>query len=107
MGYTGQERRIHKVFVTRNTEYHVRQRTCVGVRDRKSGRWLAGHLALESDLSGGLKFNRNGSIFPNEGMPNVGESIFFLAAGRDLVTSPVVSIERPGRDIVQTYAPAH
>ena len=103
MGYAGRERRIHRVFVTRNTEYHVRRSTCVGVRDRKSGRWLAGHLAMESDMSGGLRFNRNGGISPNEGVPAVGESIFFLASGRDLVTSPVVRIDRPERDIVQTY----
>ena len=104
MGYPGNDRRIHKVFITRNTEYHVRRRTCVGVRDLKSGRWLAGHLAVDSDMSGGLRFNREGGISPNEGTPVVGESIFFLAAGRDLVTSPIVSVERPGRDIVQTYA---
>ena len=104
MSYPDHDRRIHKVFVTRNTEYHVRRRTCVGVRDLRSGRWLAGHLALASDMSGGLRFNREGGISPNAGVPAVGESIFFLASGRDLVTSPVVRVERPGRDIVQTYA---
>ena len=29
MSYEGPERRIHRVFVTRNTEYHVRQDRCV------------------------------------------------------------------------------
>ncbi len=33
MGCVGSERRIHRVFVTKNTEYHVRWQTCVAVRD--------------------------------------------------------------------------
>lgn len=103
MGYVGNERRIHRVFVTRNTEYHVRKKLCVGVRDRRSGEWLKGHLAVRSELSGGLRFNNQGGITPNEGNPSVGEAIFFEASGRDLVTSPVVAVERPEKVIVTAY----
>ncbi|MFW5920994.1 MAG: hypothetical protein ACOCUS_04085 [Polyangiales bacterium] len=103
MGYAGKDRRIHKMFITRNTEYHVRRNLCVGVRDRRSGRWLRGHLALKSRVSGGLRFNMEGGIVPNAGLPSIGDSLFFHAAGRDLVTSPIVSVERPPRDVVQTY----
>ena len=40
--YPGQERRReHRVYVTRNTEYHFRAQTCVAVRDRKTGRFSA------------------------------------------------------------------
>jgi hypothetical protein len=102
MGYAGNERRIHKVFVTRNTEYHVRRNLCVGVRDRRTGQWLHGHMALKSSVSGGLRFTRNG-VSATIGLPNVGESLFFVASGRDLVTSPVEAIDRPERDIVQCY----
>ena len=49
MGYLGKERRIHRIFVTRNSEYHVRRNVCVGVRDRRSGEWLAGHMAFYWD----------------------------------------------------------
>jgi len=35
MGYLGKEGRIHGVFVTRNREYHVRRKVCVGVRERR------------------------------------------------------------------------
>ncbi|AKF05799.1 hypothetical protein [Sandaracinus amylolyticus] len=97
------ERRIHKVFVTRNTEYHVRRDVCVAVRDRRSGEWLRGHLALRQRVHGGLKFTRAGGILPNLGQPGVGESIFFHAGGRDLVTSPVLSVERPEKRVVSTY----
>jgi hypothetical protein len=103
MAYTGLERRIHKVFVTRNTEYHVRQDTCVGVRDRRSGEWLRAHLALRSRVAGALKFTGEGSVKPNAGSPEIGESLCFHAAGRDLITSTVIRVERPGRDIVAAY----
>jgi hypothetical protein len=33
----------------------------------------------------------------------VGEAMYFLADGLDLVTSPIVKIERPAKDIVRTY----
>lgn len=34
MGHTGPERRIRKVYVTRNTEYHLRRDLCIAVRRR-------------------------------------------------------------------------
>ena len=103
MAYLGKERRIHRVFVTRNSEYHVRRNVCVGVRDRRTGEWLSGHVALRSTVSGGLKFHDNGAISASEGLPTVGESLFFIAAGRDLITSPVLTIERPQLKTVQGY----
>jgi len=103
MRYVGSERRIHRVFVTRNTEYHVRKDRCVAVRDRRTGDWVQGHLALASQVSGGLQFHDSGGITPNEGNPNVGESLFFCSAGRDLVTSAVIAIKRPEKAIVARY----
>ena len=37
------------------------------------------------------------------GLPTVGESLFFIAAGRDLITSPVLNVERPPREVVHAY----
>src|SRR5687768_16283626 len=102
MSYPHKERRIHKIFVTRNTEYHVRGAVCVAVRDRRSGEWLRAHLALRSRISGGLKFH-GGGVMPNAGVPSIGESLFFHAAGRDLVTSTILSVDRPQREIVSEY----
>jgi hypothetical protein len=101
--FTGSERRIHKVFVTRNTEYHLRSGVCVAVKDRRSGEWLRAHLALRQKVHGGIRFTRSGGISANDGMPEVGESLFFAAEGRDLVTSPVLSVERPERADVKRY----
>lgn len=101
--YTGPERRRHRVYVTRNTEYHVRDRTCVAVRDRRTGDFMHGHLALSRRIEGGLRFFRNGSICPNVGEPSPGESIYFASEGRDLVTSPLESVERPTKAVVAVY----
>lgn len=101
--YEGPERRRHRVYVTRNTEYHFRDGFCVAVRDRRTGDFLHGHLALRRRIHGGLRFYLNGAIMPNPGEPEVGEAIYFEANGRDLVTSPLEKIERPVREVVSAY----
>ena len=52
-------------------------------------------------MSGGLRFSAHGGIMPNDGLPAIGESVFFHAAGRDVVTSPLEAVERPPREVVQ------
>lgn len=101
--YRGPERRRHRVYVTRNTEYHFRDGFCVAVRDRRTGEFLHGHLALTRRIQGGLSFHGNGSIVPNAGDPRPGESLYFATEGRDLLTSPLESVERPARDLVGAY----
>jgi hypothetical protein len=97
------ERRRHRVYVTRNTEYHFKDSECIAVRDRRSGDFLPGHLAIRRKLHGSLKFFSNGAIVPNAGDPRPGEALYFAADGRDLVTSPLESIERPAKAIVAAY----
>jgi hypothetical protein len=114
--YRGPERRRHRVFVTRNTEYHFRDGFCVAVRDRRTGDFLEGHLALHRRVDGGLRFFPNGGISPNGGEPQPGDSLYFASDGhdaegraptsRELVTSPLESVERPCRDLVEAY-PRH
>jgi hypothetical protein len=102
-GYDGRERRQHRMYVTRNTEYHFRGQTCVAVRDRKSGRFLQSHLAVQRTLSGGVKYHSNGAAIPSFAPPQVGEALYFGDDGRDLVTSLCSSIERPERRLVASY----
>ena len=97
------ERRRHRVYVTRNTEYHFRDGFCVAVRDRTSGDFLQGHLAIRRRLHGGLKFFHNGAVVPNPGDPKPGEALYFAADGRDLVTSPLERIDRPAKKLVEAY----
>jgi hypothetical protein len=101
--YSGPERRRHRVYLTRNTEYHFRDGFCVAVRDRKTGDFLQGHLAIRRRLQGGLRFFPTGGIVPNEGEPQVGEALYFAAGGRDLVTSPLESVDRPKSSTVAAY----
>src|SRR3974390_3397334 len=101
--YRGTERRRHRVYVTRNTEYHFRDGFCVAVRDRRTGEFLHGHLALSRPVHGGIRFFANGAIAPNTGEPRPGESLYFANDGRDLVTSPLEHIERPSKELVLAY----
>ncbi len=101
--YDGPERRRHRVYVTRNTEYHFRDGFCVAVRDRRTGEFLHGHLALRRRVQGGLKFFTSGAIAPNAGEPRPGESLYFCSDGRDLVTSPLEAIARPTKELVGAY----
>ncbi len=101
--YRGPERRRHRVFVTRNTEYHFRDGFCVAVRDRRTGEFLQGHLALTRSMQGGLRFFANGAIAPNTGEPRPGESLYFASEGRDLVTSPLEHVDRPSKELTLAY----
>lgn len=104
MTYSGPERRIHQVFITRNTEYHVRHSTCVAVRDRQSGAWLSTHFATGRDVAGTLRVSDGGGITATPGLPRVGESMYFENQQRDLVTSLVIAVERPLPEVVAQYA---
>jgi hypothetical protein len=101
--YRGPERRVHRTYVTRNTEYHFRGDVCVAVRDRRTGRWLDSHLAVRRRLSGGVKFHQNGVAVPSCASPRVGEALYFDDDGQELITSLLSSIERPSKQTVQDY----
>lgn len=102
--YKGPERRKNRVFVTKNTEYHFRGDRCVAVRDRRSSKWLPSHLAIGRRLSGGVHFHKNGAAVPVCELPAVGEALYFADDGRELITSAVCGLERPSREVIQSYA---
>ncbi|MFO7178423.1 MAG: hypothetical protein DIU78_006975 [Pseudomonadota bacterium] len=101
--YAGPERRIHRLYVTRNTEYHFRGDRCVAVRDRKTRTWLPAHLAVNRRLSGAVRLLPSGCAVPTDTPPSVGESLYFGDDGRELVTSTVCDIRRPEREVVALY----
>lgn len=102
-GYAGPDRRRHRMYVTRNTEYHFRDGVCVAVRNRRDNRWDEGHVALNRTLSGAVRFNRNGDAYPALCQPRIGEALFFATDGPDVVTSVLTSIERPDKNVVGVY----
>ena len=105
--YRGPERRRHRVFVTLNSEYHCRDCVCVAVRDRRTLQFVADHPALGKHIRGALRLNAQGGVeSATTGTdPKPGEQVCFEADGEEqaLVTSQLRAIERPPRDIVETY----
>jgi hypothetical protein len=95
------------VFVTRNTEYHVREQHCVAVRDRETGAWLRTHFAVDRPVIGAIHFDGSGTMRAAPGLPAVGESMYFEDLGRDLLTSSVIAVERPARELVREYPSAN
>jgi len=106
MSFEGTERRRHRLIVTRNTEYHLRDDLCVAVRDRSTKRWAEGHLAVNRKVEGGVRFFDNGAVVPSLSPPRAGDAIFFsykteLGDDRQLITSRIEGVERtPKRDVL-------
>lgn len=106
MGFQGPERRRHRVVVTRNTEYHLRDDLVVAVRDRATRRWCEGHLAVALKVEGGVRFFDNGAVVPSLEGPRPGDAMYFTyknEAGhqRQLITSKIEAVDRtPKRDVL-------
>jgi len=92
------ERRRHRVFRTRHTEYHLRDDEVVGVRDRETGLWILNHAALR------LRALRLPTQ-PNEA-GWIGRRLAFWSEASDVVTSPVMEIDRPTRGDLGAYVSA-
>jgi hypothetical protein len=106
--YRGPERRRHRVFLTRNTEYHCRDDVCVAVRDRATGAFVQHHTALGRRLSGAIQFSKDGRIvsFVTRGeQPFINQSLLFSNGSieTELRTSPLRGISRPPRELIQRY----
>ncbi len=99
MSYQGPERRVHQIFVTDNTEYHMRGDICVAVRDGKTGQWIEGHTAIGCRLEGGLG-RQGGGFLPHKGRPELGDRLAFES---DLLTSPLRYVRRPGAETRRFY----
>jgi hypothetical protein len=91
------ERRQHVVYITRNTEYHCRDRECVGVRDRVSGMWRREHPAVRAELVGGLHPRTQAAADPEVGLRLV------FSGSAVVMTSRVLFAGRPDRAAVLFY----
>lgn len=110
MSYQGSfERRRHRMFITRNTEYHLRDEVCVAVRDRRTGQFVRGHVVKGLRMEGGVRLFANGSVIPRIERPGVGDALCFLTTtpegeiDRQIVTSRIQAVERPPKDVVLKY----
>ncbi len=98
--YDGDERRVHKVFITKNTEYHAKKGRIVAVRPRGAKEWLATHQALDMAIEGSIP---TGTYLPTPNAPKPGARLYLATTGNDVVTSPVVAIVRPPKATVNEY----
>lgn len=80
----------YRVFLTRNSEYHVERHVCIGVRDRRTGRWVDDHPALRRALLNAVAADGGYHAFYT---PCVGERLEFDVDGAALRTSLVLDIE--------------
>jgi len=99
--FQGDERRRHKKYVTRNTEYHLRDKTCVGVRDLWSGAWRQEHPALGKVLFGAVRPGPSGLEPQLE--PSVQSLLWFENGDNDILTSRLTGIERPEKQVLANY----
>jgi hypothetical protein len=109
--YHGIERRRHKVYVTRNTEYHVRDGVCVAVRDRRTSAFRDAHIAIQLKVEGSIKLHpsRTDTPDPSSAEPEIGDAILFLqpmsdGRPRQITTSRIERIERPAKADALRYA---
>jgi hypothetical protein len=92
---------LHCVYVTRTTEYHFEGDTCVAVRDRRTGEFLASHLAAGRRLGALDCSPASGSTSTSS--PRVGDALYLPSPERSLVTSPIERIEKPSLAVVARY----
>jgi hypothetical protein len=66
-----------RIYVTRNSEYHVEDGICIGVRDRRTRAWQRRHAALSRRLAGGIQMLPNGCALPSLRPPQIGQAMCF------------------------------
>lgn len=104
--YQGPDRRRRVTYMTRNTEYHLESGVCVAVRDRATGNWQLCHGALGRRLSASVRQKEGLPPHPTMEAPEVGDALFFGPSGgpaADVLTSSLLSIERPQKATIDTY----
>ena len=103
-GYSGAERRRHKVYVTHNTEYHTRDGICIAVRDRGTEQWVENHRALGHKMTGALHTPQYAGDFPFRNAPEPGDQVVFDDGRRHhVITSELERVTRPPRELVPFY----
>jgi hypothetical protein len=87
----------YRVFLTERNEYHVREYVCCAVRNRRTGRFLEDHWALERPLADAFADAQGHMCSPS--LPLIGEPLTFMVDGELFETTPVLAVEE--RDAIQ------
>ena len=81
----------YRVFLTERNEYHVREYVCCAVRNRRTGRYLEDHWALDRPLADAFA-DAHGHMC-SLSLPLVGEPLAFMVDGELFQTTPVLAVE--------------
>lgn len=91
------------MFVTKNTEYHMKDNICVGIRKLKNGLWIKNGKAIKARLIGSIR-SVDDIIMAKGTEPAVGEPLLFINDdGEDIVTTTLSEIKRPPKEAVNNY----
>jgi hypothetical protein len=107
-GHRGPERRRNQLLVTRHREYHCHDGWCVAVRDRGTGQFVPDHSAIGKRLTGGMQVTGDEILGVSEPQALVpGTRLCFSSCDghldKDIITSALVAIERPPKEVVVSY----
>ena len=102
MAYAGPDRRAHRVLVTTDAEYFMRRRLCLRVRDRSTGLWLDGHRASGTLILGSVDVDAAEPRLNLADVPRLGECVMFGSKSGPTLTTPVVAVARPPRELMAT-----
>jgi hypothetical protein len=81
----------YRVFLTHQSEYHIRGHVCFGVRSRRTGDWFAQHWALSRPLA--TAYADDHGRLRGLRLPAIGEPLCFQVEGELLETTPVLGVE--------------
>lgn len=81
----------YRLFITRNSEYHVRGSVCCAVRDRRTGAWMQSHAAVGRPLADAFA-DASGRV-RSASIPMIGEPLVFVLSSGPVRTSAVLSVE--------------
>jgi hypothetical protein len=88
-----------KLYVTYRSEYLMLRDLCVGVRDRRTGAWVALHAAACSQVLGTLSSREQTRAQPCV-QPRVGERVALYASARRIITGAIVAVEAASPQLI-------
>ena len=107
--YLGKERRHHRMFVTRNSEYHCRDGVCVAVRSLDTGEFVPNHRAIGRRISSSIRFGEDGELcgISRPEAVQIGDKLCFRNTramdADEVITSTLRAVERPPKEVLSHY----
>lgn len=92
----------YQVIQTRNSMYHLQGEHCVGVQERRSGRWLRKHPLLGQRLRGIIDYAHSGLV--PHAAAKIGGKLWFVVDGQDVLSSEITALSSPSPEDLFHYS---